>query len=358
MASTGPALSSTASRATTFEWMSDKTATRTDPAYRGRRASERSLPAPRPHRARPLMSPRIPASGGRVARPAVVDGASSLADEDEPMVGDRGQASPAIWIARSEGRVDHDPVAAERGDRSFGGLDLGAEAARVGRIPALPGEELPAGLEERQGELDEVGQAGNRPGGHEGPAAAMDGIPSDRLRPHADRPPSRGACEPLADDLEGGVEEPRLLADRLDQGDLAGGHRDGEGDRRETGAAADVEEAIDPERPHDVDRGEAVRDVADRDRRGIADRRQIDGLVPGEEQPDVIVDRGPRRWGEIDAEGRQRCVEGVFVRRWQIGEGLDARRERVTRAVQAPLLSVVPAGRPASAPGVVVRNTS
>ena len=72
----------------------------------------------------------------------------------------------------------------------------------------------------------------------------------------------------------------------------------------------------------------------------------------------MVVDRGPRRWGEIDAEGRQRCVEGVFVRRWQIGEGLDARRERVTRAVQAPLLSVVPAGRPASAPGVVVRHTS
>jgi hypothetical protein len=59
-----------------------------------------------------------------------------------------------------------------------------------------------------------------------------------------------------------------------------------------------------------------------------------------------------------DVERLESRIQGSAERRREIGKGVDARRERVPRTVQAPLLLVVPAGRPGSAPGVVVRDTA
>ena len=72
----------------------------------------------------------------------------------------------------------------------------------------------------------------------------------------------------------------------------------------------------------------------------------------------MTVDRLPGDGVEPDPEPGQGVVEGVVIRGRQGWAGVDARRERIPRTVQAPLLSVVPAGHPGSAPGVVVRHTA
>jgi hypothetical protein len=82
--------------------------------------------------------------------------------------------------------------------------------------------------------------------------------------------------------------------------------------------------------------------VADRDGGRIADRGQVDRGVPGEQQSDVPVDRPPGVAGDRQADRLEPGVEGVMESRRKIGKGVDARRERVRRTVQAPLLSVVP----------------
>ena len=89
---------------------------------------------------------------------------------------------------------------------------------------------------------------------------------------------------------------------------------------------------------------EAVDDVADRRCSSrVADRGQVDRRVPGEQEPDVAVDRPPARpCGQREPDRREAVVEGAVVLRREGGKAVDARRERVRRTVQAPLLSVVP----------------
>jgi hypothetical protein len=82
--------------------------------------------------------------------------------------------------------------------------------------------------------------------------------------------------------------------------------------------------------------------VADGDRRRIADRGQVDRLIPGEEQAGVVRDDRPPVRGELQPELEEARVEGVVERRWDRRKVVDARRERLARTVQAPLLSVVP----------------
>jgi hypothetical protein len=76
--------------------------------------------------------------------------------------------------------------------------------------------------------------------------------------------------------------------------------------------------------------------VPDRDLRGVADRRQVDRDVPGEEEPDVVVDRGADVVREPDPERRQGGIERAVVLGGELRKGVDARRERVQRTVQAP----------------------
>jgi hypothetical protein len=76
--------------------------------------------------------------------------------------------------------------------------------------------------------------------------------------------------------------------------------------------------------------------VPDRDLRRVADRRQVDRGVPGEEEPDVVVDRSADLPREPDPERRQGGIERALVLGWELRKGVDARRERVQRTVQAP----------------------
>ena len=113
------------------------------------------------------------------------------------------------------------------------------------------------------------------------------------------------------------------------------------------------------------DRGEAVDHVPPGDLRRIPDGGQVDRGVPGDQQADVAVDgvagagrRGRRRASRRPASSASREV-GREVRNVP-----NARRERITRTVQALLLSVVPtravrAPLPASffAPLVVLRSS-
>lgn len=67
--------------------------------------------------------------------------------------------------------------------------------------------------------------------------------------------------------------------------------------------------------------------------------------------------RGDRRacgrW-QVDAQRNESCVERGPVRGRQLGEVIDARRERFSVAGQAPLLWSCPALTTGPAPGVVV----
>jgi hypothetical protein len=87
---------------------------------------------------------------------------------------------------------------------------------------------------------------------------------------------------------------------------------------------------------------QAVDDVADRDAGRVADRGQVDRGVPGDQEPDVAVDRPPRVLGQGQADRREAGIQGTLVLGREGRKAVDARRERVRRAVQAPLLSVVP----------------
>ena len=61
---------------------------------------------------------------------------------------------------------------------------------------------------------------------------------------------------------------------------------------------------------------------------------QVDRRGPGEQQPDVAVDRGPLPGGEDQAELAEPGLEGVVVGGGEWWEALDARRERLTRGLQ------------------------
>jgi len=84
--------------------------------------------------------------------------------------------------------------------------------------------------------------------------------------------------------------------------------------------------------------------MADRDRRWIADRGEVDRGVPGDQQADVVGDDPAGVGDEVNSELAESRIEGLIERcreRWKV---LNARRERFPRTVQAPLLLVVPLG--------------
>jgi hypothetical protein len=136
--------------------------------------------------------------------------------------------------------------------------------------------------------------------------------------------------------------EARLLADRIDESRPVEWDGDREWQPREPAATAKVERGVDVVRAERRDRAETVDDMAERDLGRIADRAEVDRRVPGEEQPDVVVDRRARGRAQLEVERTKPGIERFVV---GVGEGrkaLNARRERLTRTVQALLLSVVP----------------
>jgi len=233
-------------------------------------------------------------------------------------------------------RLDQNRITTDRLDRPLRGVDLRAEAKLVVRIAALPGEECPAGLEERQRELDEIGEAGHGPGGGDRPLPAMARVAGNGFRSLGNHPPRFSLGDGPADDAPCRLEEPRLLPDRFHENEVLERQCEPERDRRIAAATAKVDEAFDLERVQPAESGQAVRNVADRDGGRVADRRQVDRGVPGEQEPDVVVDRAADVVRQPQPERRQGGIEGVVVRGGKLRKGVDARRERVQRTVQAP----------------------
>ena len=212
-------------------------------------------------------------------------------------------------------------------------------------IAALPGDEHAARHEQRKGKLDELIEPTNRPNGDRRPPFPVAMVTGELLRPggHHHDPPgeSRG--------LDRGLQERRLLADRLDEGRPLHRQDCGQRDTRKPAATPEIQERtdarpVDPPGPQDGCRREAVDDMADRDRRRIADRGEVDRGVPGDQQADVVGDDPPGVGDEVNAELLESRIEGLIEccrKRWNV---LNARRERFPRTVQAPLLLVVPLG--------------
>ena len=106
-------------------------------------------------------------------------------------------------------------------------------------------------------------------------------------------------------------------------------------------AAADVDEAPTPSRRSSARRRGCRATCRRATSTGSRIGGQVDRFVPGEEEPGVVLDRRPggRRQVEPDSRrpsSRRRAAGGSG------GKALNARRERITRTVQALLLSVVP----------------
>jgi len=151
--------------------------------------------------------------------------------------------------------------------------------------------------------------------------------------------------------LGGDGEEARLLRHRVDEQRALRGQDRGERDGRVAAAAAEVEEPVDAARPERDEPGQAVDDMGPGDACRIADRGQVDRAGPRQEESSVIVDGPASARVERQAELIEPLIEGGLVLGWQRGEGVDARRERLTLVVQGPPPSLrVPSVRVAPLP--------
>src|SRR6188472_2432842 len=146
MASTAPTFARTASRASRLLWISESTTIRT------------------PSNLAACRSPWPPLARAGVARVAGRDTAARGGDDQ----------SVALKAVDRDG-TDVQRPAAERIDRPFRYDQFGVDVA------ALPGDQGAARFEQRECELDELGEAGHGPDGHPGPATAMATVSGQRL---------------------------------------------------------------------------------------------------------------------------------------------------------------------------------
>ena len=168
--------------------------------------------------------------------------------------------------------------------------------------------------------------------------------------------------------LDHGAQEPRLLADRLGERDRRAGEGRGEGQARVAAAGAEVEDPVRGPLPQPGEGRQAVEDVRRRDRGRVADRGEVDVARPGQQQPDVPIDRRPGRGVATQLLSPRRRVRGRGrrVRGRQGRDVLDARRERLALGVHGtpplvPRATVRAAPLPAStllAPWALVRSSA
>ena len=234
------------------------------------------------------------------------------------------------WSARpGNARVEDAHGARPQGPQGRGGgRDL------VHGRGALPGHEHAARRDEREGHLDQVGQGGHGPDGHRRPALAVARVGRERLSPGL----LGGRRRLQPDGPDDRPQELDLLAHRVHEQNPLGAQRSRQRQARKAAAAAEVEEAPDAEAPKERHGGEAVEHVGPCHIGRLADRGQVDRVVPGEQQADVAVDRCARARGQVDPLRRQPRLEGVLVRGREWREVRDARRERSSRPVQGTLL--------------------
>ena len=204
-----------------------------------------------------------------------------------------------------------------------------AAAELVVEVATLPGDQAAARREQREGELDEVGQRCHGTRGDGRPAAAMPSLGGQRLGPDRGGLDRRGEPGGLGDDRQ----EAGLLGDRFEEQRPRGRVRRRERDARVAAARPEVDEPVRSPFAQDGERGQAVDDVGDGDRRRVADGGQVDGRGPGEEQPGVTVDGGPRR--RRRASGRAPRARRRARRRMRPGgSGCPERASGAARAVR------------------------
>ncbi len=234
------------------------------------------------------------------------------------------------WPSRPGHARRHDlgPVRAQRPERPCRAVQLVLHGA------ALPCHEDAAGGEQRQAQLDQLGERGHGPSRHRRPGLAVPRVAGDRLGPLR----LRGHPSLEARRLDHGPQELDLLADRVHEQRPVGAERRREREPGEPATGAEVEDPPDAASPEVGHGREAVEDVETRDLGRVADRREIDRDRPGEQQPDVGVDHGARVVGKVDAQGPEPVVEDTRVLVGERREVLNARRERNSRAVQGTLL--------------------
>jgi hypothetical protein len=271
-------------------------------------------------------------------RPALAEGRiSRKSGRCPPALGDRDKESTFEARDRRCRLAElQDLPSAERIGRAACGRQFRRDVA------ALPGDQDSVGLEQRKGQLDELVEGGHgarcdRGPGFAGPLVASDGFG-----------PSSGDLNPAGESGSdgGGREEVGLLGDRFDEECPLGGecHRQRQGGI--AAAAADVDEAADPALAERPDGGQRIEDVADGNRGGIPNRREVDGGRPREEEAGVALDRGERGWVEVEAQLGQPTEDGSIVFGRKVRKCVDVRRKRFSPAVQVRLLSARPAVRP------------
>ena len=279
-------------------------------------------------------SPRPSLARRRIARVRGRDAAASRGDR--PARGRRARARRPRWTSSVP-----PPSAA---------IARSAAASSGAEVAALPGDEAAARCEQRERELDEVGQGRDGAGGDGRPAPAMAGIGGeglgpdrrglDRVRPGRSRRPRRSRNR-------------GLLGDRLEEQRPRARQRRRERDARVAAARPEVDGPVDPALAEDADGGQAVDDVADRDRGRVADGRQVDRA---RSRP-AAAGRGRRsRRGPPGSAPAPRAASPASrasaYAAGRVGVSSDARRERLTRSVQARLLCLRAIRPRGAAPGV------
>ena len=174
----------------------------------------------------------------------------------------------------------------------------------------LPGHEEAPDLEERQGQFGQFRHVRNRACRDGLPVTTMAGIARQGLRP------SRGDGHAITEPgrLHGSCQEAGLLADRLNEESPPRGKGYGEWKSREAATTADVEELLHAGTSQKRQCGQAVDDLVPGDHLRGADSAQVDGLVPGHEQADVVTDGLQLSLGQARSGARFRVqprVDGV-----------------------------------------------
>src|SRR5439155_12986413 len=108
--------------------------------------------------------------------------------------------------------------------------------------------------------------------------------------------------------------------------------------------------------PERLDGGQAVGDVQPRDAGQVTDRGEVDRAGPREEQPGVVIDGAARVGRKAQPQVGEAGLENVRILDGKGWEALDARRERLSPAAQAPLLGMCRVPSERVAPGDVLRT--
>ena len=176
-----------------------------------------------------------------------------------------------------------------------------AAAQLVLEVAALPGDQEAARPEQREGQLDELGR-GSPPRAPSPPASGRGGArPRQGPRPGRRRP-STVSCEAGRRRPTVAGSAPSCRSARRAGPASPAGRRPAAapGSRRRSPGPRT---ARSPRSRRSGSGGQAVDDVAAGDRRRVADGGQVDRLVPGQQQPDVAVDRRARARGQGQARG-------------------------------------------------------